>query len=137
MILDWRHLNFQVSSKEAHLDGVRDELEEKQRRLDAEIEAYTRRRTLYEEKEVELDAEYDKKKTILEEEYSKKKQEMDVEYANFKKAKDNFDTELKVGLLAEVLFLSKFHQNFCNLANVFQLLIQNSTIPINTQSMLP
>jgi len=87
---------FQVTSKETHLDGVRDELEEKQRRLDAEIEAYTNRRTLYEDKEIQLDADYEQKKTVLDEEHNKRKQETEVEYNLFKKAKEHFDTELKV-----------------------------------------
>ncbi|WAR20836.1 FIP2-like protein [Mya arenaria] len=64
-----------LSSKEMHLDHVREELEERQRNLDAEIEAYTRRKNLYEEKEEQLDAEYERKNTELETEAKRRKQE--------------------------------------------------------------
>lgn len=84
-----------VGSKEAHFDSIRDDLEEKQQRLDAEIQAYTNRRKLYENKEDDLEREYDIKKAELESSIQKRREELDLEFANFNKAKENFDTELK------------------------------------------
>ncbi|XP_060554299.1 uncharacterized protein LOC132715323 [Ruditapes philippinarum] len=84
-----------VSSKEAHLDNVREDLEDQRDNLELEVEAYTRRRLVYEQKEIKLDQEYDQKKLELEEQARKRKEELDRECANFQKAKDNFDTELK------------------------------------------
>ena len=85
-----------MSSKEAHFDSIRDDLEEKQQRLEAEIEGYTTRRKIYETKLEDLDREYDQKKTELENTMKKRKEELDLEFANFIKAKENFDTELQV-----------------------------------------
>ena len=85
-----------MGSKEAHFDSIRDDLEEKQQRLDAEIQAYTNRRKLYENKEDDLEREYDIKKAELESSIQKRREELDLEFANFNKAKENFDTELKV-----------------------------------------
>ena len=85
-----------MSSKEAHFDSIRDDLEEKQQRLEAEIEAYTSRRKIYETKVEDLEREYDLKKIELESYIKKRKEELDLEFANFNKAKDNFDTELQV-----------------------------------------
>lgn len=84
-----------VSSKEAHLDRVRDELEDERNNLELETEAYTRRRLLYEEKEVKLEQEYEKKHADLDVLMEKRKQELDKEFTNLNKAKDSFDTELK------------------------------------------
>lgn len=61
-----------------------------------EVEAYTRRRLLYEQKELQLDLDYDRKKAELEEQAKKRKAELDKEFANLERAKDTFDTELKV-----------------------------------------
>ena len=85
-----------MSSKEAHFDSIRDDLEEKQQRLEAEIEGYTTRRKIYETKVEDLDREYEQKKTELENTMQKRKEELDLEFANFTKAKENFDTELQV-----------------------------------------
>lgn len=84
-----------VSSKEAHLDNVRDELEDQRGNLDMEVEAYTRRRLLYEQKELQLDLDYDRKKLELEELTKKRKEELDRELANVQRAKETFDSELK------------------------------------------
>ena len=54
------------------------------------------RRKLYEDKEAELEAHYDRKFSELEAEAAARKREMDAEYETFKRAKENFDTELKV-----------------------------------------
>ena len=88
-----------MSSKEAHFDSIRDDLEEKQQRLEAEIEGYTTRRKIYETKLEDLDREYDQKKTELENTMKKRKEELDLEFANFNKAKENFDTELQVAYI--------------------------------------
>jgi hypothetical protein len=78
------------------LDRVRDELEDERNNLELETEAYTRRRLLYEEKEVKLEQEYEKKHADLDVLMEKRKQELDKEFTNLNKAKDSFDTELKV-----------------------------------------
>jgi len=89
-----------VCSKEAHIDQVRGELEGQQRRLEAETEGYTKRKEVFEQKEIELDLVYEKKNKDLDMETNARKKEMDTEYAVFKKAKEHFDMELKVGLQA-------------------------------------
>ena len=85
-----------MGSKEAHFDSIRDDLEEKQQRLEAEIEGYSNRRKLYDAKEEDLENEYENKRAELERTMQKKREALDTEYANFTKAKENFDTELKV-----------------------------------------
>ena len=85
-----------MGSKEAHFDSIRDDLEEKQQRLEAEIEGYSNRRKLYDAKEEDLEKEYENKRAELERTMQKKREALDTEYANFTKAKENFDTELKV-----------------------------------------
>lgn len=94
----------QLSSREVHLDSVAADLEERQRTVEAEMEAYTYRRKLYEDKEAELEAHYDRKFSELEAEAAARKREMDAEYETFKRAKENFDTELKV------LYYFHFHK---------------------------
>ena len=44
----------------------------------------------------QLEAEYDTKFEQLDKDNSKRRAEMDAEYSAFTKAKENFDTELKV-----------------------------------------
>ena len=105
-----------MSSKEAHFDSIRDDLEEKQQRLEAEIEGYTARRKIYETKVEDLDREYEQKKAELENTMQKRKEELDLEFANFTKAKENFDTELQVHQLHTLDFLCL--QNLWGYVNV-------------------
>ena len=91
-----------MGSKESHFDSIRDDLEEKQQRLEAEIEGYSNRRKLYDAKEEDLEKEYENKRAELERTMQKKREALDTEYANFTKAKENFDTELKVFLLTNI-----------------------------------